>query len=194
MRNLDPRGTCNLVSHAPRTFHGSTSETILHAAFVPSRFGFSAPLLKPILGHVTFAKHYLAGLPVVAQSKWDGLSWKYMFMKFPKWLQHSWCGPTPRGKKIPQPGGIVVGPCGSGLMSYSRRKRGYMLQPLSLMQNEVSSEVQPNMFCPLMPVNPVRRNSHVNQRSSLSWGTSKLKPKMMWRTKMAVNHCDNCHI
>lgn len=83
---LTPRGTCNLVSHACRTFHGSTSETVLHAAMVLSCFGFSAPLLKPILGRVSFAKHYLAGLPVVAQSKWDGLSLKYMFMKFPKWL------------------------------------------------------------------------------------------------------------
>lgn len=83
---LTLRGTCNLVSHACRTFHGSTSETILHAAFVPSCFGFSSPLLKPILGRASFAKHYLAGLPVVAQSKWDGLSLKYMFKKFPKWL------------------------------------------------------------------------------------------------------------
>lgn len=88
----------------------------LHA-IRPFLFGFWAPSAKDYSGSAFRPKHYLARLPA-SQSKWDGPFLKIHVYEIPK-MTGAFLKQTNTKGKIPQPGGIVLGRCGSRRMSYS---------------------------------------------------------------------------
>lgn len=112
---------------------------------VPFLFGFWAPSAKTYSGSAFRPKHYLATLPT-SQGKWDGPFLKIHVYEIPK-MTGAFLKQTNTKGKIPQPGGIVLGRCGSRLTSYSGENVAAHFSCLWCEKKILWKYYQPYVFC-----------------------------------------------